>query len=346
LAVIPRRFNFPTVNGKRLETLLHEPVGANATVVMLHEGLGSIAMWKDFPERVAEATGCGVLVYSRYGHGKSERLAEKRSVDFMHHEAKVVLPELLRQFEIERPILLGHSDGASIALIYAGTWPIQVRALILEAPHVFVEDLGIRSISAIRKLYEASDLPKNLARYHDHADETFRGWNDIWLDPQFSDWNIEEYLAAISCPTLVIQGEDDEYGTLAQVEAIQRRVPATQLLSLLSFGSPSEAQVQGAAVMGMSLAKHGAITFKDGKVQQRNLDRELITLAELTAAAHKQGLRNLEDVDRGVLETGGSITFIPKDPSPTQTHYEDLVKRLDAINRQLRALQPARSDGQ
>ena len=236
MAATPQRCRFPTVNGKRLETLLYQPVGANTTVVMLHEGLGSVAMWKDFPERVAEATSSGVLVYSRYGHGKSERLAEKRSVDFMHHEAKVVLPELLRQFEIERPILLGHSDGASIALIYAGTWPAQVRALILEAPHVFVEDLGIRSIAAIRKLYESSALPQRLARYHDHADETFRGWNDIWLDPQFRDWNIEEYLAAISCPTLVIQGEDDEYGTLAQVEAIQRRVPATQSLILPHCG--------------------------------------------------------------------------------------------------------------
>ena len=155
MAATLQRFNFLTVNGKRLEALLHQPVGAHATVVMLHEGLGSVAMWKDFPERVAEATGCRVLVYSRYGHGKSERLAEKRSVDFMHHEAKVVLPELLRQFEIERPILLGHSDGASIAVIYVGTWPRQVRALILEAPHVFVEDVGIRSITAIRKLYEA-----------------------------------------------------------------------------------------------------------------------------------------------------------------------------------------------
>ena len=230
MAATPQRCNFPTVNGKRLETLLYQPVGANTTAVLLHEGLGSVALWKDFPEQLARATGCGVLVYSRYGHGKSERLAEKRSVDFMHHEAKVVLPELLRQFEIERPILLGHSDGASIALIYAGTWPTQVRALILEAPHVFVEDLGIRSIAAIRKLYEASDLPQRLARYHDHVDETFRGWNDIWLDPQFLGWNIEEYLAEISCPTLVIQGEDDEYGTLAQVEAIQRHVPATQSL--------------------------------------------------------------------------------------------------------------------
>ena len=220
------------VDGRRLETLLLSPAANASVIVMLHEGLGSIAMWRDFPEQLAQATGCGVLVYSRYGHGKSERLAEKRSVDFMHHEAKVVLPELLRQFELQRPILLGHSDGASIALIYAGTWPERVRGLVLEAPHVFVEDVSIQSITAIRRLYESSDLPQRLARYHDHVDETFRGWNDIWLDPRFRDWNIEEYLAAICCPTIVIQGRNDEYGTLAQVAAIQRRVLATQSLIL------------------------------------------------------------------------------------------------------------------
>jgi pimeloyl-ACP methyl ester carboxylesterase len=203
---------------------------------MLHEGLGSVAMWKNFPERVAKATGCGVLVYSRYGHGKSGRLAEKRSVDFMHHEATVVLPELLAQNGIQRPILLGHSDGASIALIYAGTWPERVRGLILEAPHVFVEEFGLRSTRAIRKLYESGDLPKKLSRYHDHVDEMFRGWNDIWLDPQFRDWNVEEYLGAITCPTLVIQGENDEYGTLAHVEVIQRRVPRAQALILHRCG--------------------------------------------------------------------------------------------------------------
>jgi len=236
LADLLQNYREVVVDGKRLETLLLSPAANALVIVMLHEGLGSVALWKDFPEQLARATGCRVLVYSRYGHGKSERLAEKRSADFMHHEAKVVLPELLRQFEIERPILLGHSDGASIALIYAGTWHQQVRALILEAPHVFVEDFGIRSTAAIRKLYESSDLPQKLARYHDHVDEIFRGWNDIWLDPQFRDWNIEEYLAAISCPTLVIQGEDDEYGTLAQVEAIQRRAPATQTLILPHCG--------------------------------------------------------------------------------------------------------------
>ena len=229
-------FKFLTVNGKRLETLRYPPEGADPTIVMLHEGLGSIAMWKDFPERVAEATGCGLVVYSRYGHGKSERLAEKRSVDFMHHEAKAVLPELLSEMGIQRPILLGHSDGGSIALIYAGTWPERVRGLIVEAPHVFVEEFGIRSTVAIRVLYESSDLPQKLSRHHEHVDEMFRGWNDIWLDSQFREWNIEEFLGAISCPTLVIQGENDEYGTLAHVETIQRGVPGAQALVLPRCG--------------------------------------------------------------------------------------------------------------
>lgn len=233
---LPQNYREVLVDGKCLETLLLSPAANAPTIVMLHEGLGSIAMWKDFPEQLAQATRCRVLVYSRYGHGKSQRLAEKCSVDFMHHEAKVVLPELLRQFEINEPILLGHSDGASIALIYSSTWPQRVRALILEAPHVFVEDEGLQSIANIRTLFESRDLPKKLSRYHDHVEDVFRGWNDIWLDPNFRQWNIEKYLAPITCPVLVIQGEDDEYGTLAQVQAIQRQIPATQALILPRCG--------------------------------------------------------------------------------------------------------------
>ena len=233
---LPQNYREIVVDGKRLETLLLSPAANSSTIVMLHEGLGSIAMWKDFPEQLAQATGCRVLVYSRYGHGKSQRLTEQRTVDFMHHEAKVVLPELLRQFQIHQPILLGHSDGASIALIYAAAHPQQARALILEAPHVFVEDSGLRSIANIRTLFESTDLPKKLARYHDHVEEVFRGWNDIWLDPKFRQWNIEKYLDAITCPVLIIQGESDEYGTQAQVQAIQRRIPATQTLILPDCG--------------------------------------------------------------------------------------------------------------
>jgi pimeloyl-ACP methyl ester carboxylesterase len=230
------------VDGKCLETLQLVPRADAPVIVMLHQGLGSLAAWKDFPEQLAIASGCRVLVYSRYGHGKSERLREKRSVDYMHHEAKVVLPQLLRQFQIEQPILLGHSDGGSIALIFAGSQAAggaggeQVRALILEAPHVFVEELSVQSIANTRVLYDSTDLPEKLGRYHDYPGETFRGWNDIWLDPEFRRWNIEEYLARITCPVLVIQGKDDEHGTLAQVQAIQQQIPGTQTLILSDCG--------------------------------------------------------------------------------------------------------------
>ena len=228
--------DYVTVDGKRLETLRYPPRGNTRTIVMLHEGLGSVSMWKDFPEQLARSTGCGVLVYSRYGHGKSEPLAEKRSMDFMHHEAQVVLPELLERCEIESPILLGHSDGGSISIIYAATALRKPAALVLEAPHVFVEDLSVSSISKIRAVYETTGLRQKLARYHDRVDETFRGWNDIWLDPRFRSWNIEEHLNAIRCPVLVIQGENDEYGTLAQVEAIKACLPSTETLVLPECG--------------------------------------------------------------------------------------------------------------
>lgn len=192
-----------------------------ATLVFLHEGLGSVSAWRDFPDALASATECAALVYSRWGHGASETLAASRGARFMHDEALVVLPELLDALGIGDPILIGHSDGASIALIHAGACVRPVRALILEAPHVFVEDISIESISRMRELYETGDLRDRLRRHHgDNADGAFRGWNNVWLDPAFRDWNIEEYLSGITCPTLLIQGEDDEYGTLRQVEAI------------------------------------------------------------------------------------------------------------------------------
>jgi len=224
---------FVTVDGKRLETLLIAARKENLpTIVMLHEGLGSTALWKDFPHAVAQQTGCGVLVYSRYGHGNSDRLLEKRPVTFMHHEGEVVLPELLGIFGIEHPILFGHSDGASIALIYAGKFPESPQALILEAPHVFVEDLSVASITAAKVNFQNTDFRQKLARYHTHVDETFWGWNDIWLDPEFRAWNIESYLDPIRCPILCIQGEQDEYGTPAQVETIRSRVPGTEIVML------------------------------------------------------------------------------------------------------------------
>jgi pimeloyl-ACP methyl ester carboxylesterase len=221
------------IDGTRLETLWIGPRQSDrATIVMLHEGLGSIALWKDFPELLAARTGCDVLLYSRYGHGNSDKLMEKRPVTFMHHEGEVVLPELIDKLAIARPILVGHSDGGSIAIIFAGKNPDAVRGLILEAPHVFVEDLSVASIAQARVNYQTTDLPQKLSRHHANVDATFWGWNDIWLDPDFRSWNIEDYLATIRCPVLCVQGEQDEYGTRAQVEAIKAQVPQTEIAML------------------------------------------------------------------------------------------------------------------
>lgn len=201
-------------------------------LVFLHEGLGSLAMWKDFPAQVAQATGCRALVYSRHGYGRSECLQQARKVDFMHVEALEVLPEVLNRFDIDNPILVGHSDGASIALIHAGTARRPVRGLVLLAPHVFVEDLTVASIAEAKTAYQTTDLPDKLARYHDDPDNTFWGWNNIWLHPEFRHWNIEAFLPRIACPILAIQGEADEYGTMAQVDSIARHAADVDVLKL------------------------------------------------------------------------------------------------------------------
>jgi pimeloyl-ACP methyl ester carboxylesterase len=221
---------------RRLETMTYHGDGTRPAIVMLHEGLGSIAMWKDFPERLAARTGCTVVAYSRHGYGSSEPLAAPREPDYMHHEAQVVLPELLQALDVERPIIFGHSDGASIALIYAGTRPDGARALVLEAPHVFVEELSIRSIAAARETWATTSLRERLGRYHADVDGAFTGWNDIWLDARFRDWNIEAYADAVRVPVLVVQGEGDEYGTIAQVESIAARVPGTETMLIPGAG--------------------------------------------------------------------------------------------------------------
>jgi pimeloyl-ACP methyl ester carboxylesterase len=211
------------VAGRELEVTLVEGSAGKPALVMLHEGLGSARLWRDVPEILARETGCKVVNYSRYGHGFSETLRESRTPRYMHDEALTVLPELLRLLDVHDCILFGHSDGASIAMIYAGAG-FPVRGLILEAPHVFVEDLSVRSIAAARAAYEAGDLRARLSRHHADADATFYGWNRIWLDEAFRDWNIEEYSRRITAPVFVVQGERDEYGTRAQLEAIRDAV--------------------------------------------------------------------------------------------------------------------------
>jgi pimeloyl-ACP methyl ester carboxylesterase len=206
--------------GRSLEVCWIE--GAEPTLVFLHEGLGSIRQWRDFPRRVAQATGRRALVYERYGYGNSDVLAEERAgVRFMHDGALKELPALLREAQVENPILVGHSDGASIALIYAGSFP--VRGVVVLAPHVFVERFNLKSIERIASTFETSGLKERLGKYHRDPAKTFHLWADAWLDPRFVEWNIEEYLPRIRCPLLAIQGEQDEYGTQAQLEAVARQ---------------------------------------------------------------------------------------------------------------------------
>jgi pimeloyl-ACP methyl ester carboxylesterase len=225
-----------TSAGVRLEYERRPGSGLSPTIVMLHEGLGSISMWRDFPRQVAEATGHEVLVYSRQGYGRSSPLVAPRALRFMHDEALIVLPEILDALDVRRPILLGHSDGGSIALIHAGGSGREVTGLILLAPHVMVEDISVASIAAARAAYERGEFRARLARHHDDVDGAFRGWNDVWLRPDFRAWTIEEYLPRIQCPVLAIQGEDDEYGTMEQVDRIGRAIPHARILKLARCG--------------------------------------------------------------------------------------------------------------
>jgi len=229
--------------GHALEYQWIEGPASRPTLVFLHEGLGSIRQWRDFPAKGARATGCRALVYDRYGYGKSDVLREERvGVEFMHDGALNELPELLENLAIENPILIGHSDGASIALIYAGRHP--VRGVAVMAPHVFIEDICVASIDKAARQFETSGLREGLGKYHRDARKTFHLWADAWLDPAFRQWNIEEYLPRIKCPVLAIQGEADEYGTMAQLDAIARQVGGPcELLKLPDCGhSPHKDQ--------------------------------------------------------------------------------------------------------
>jgi len=211
-------------------------------MVFLHEGLGSLAMWKDFPERLCTSLGCRGLVYSRPGYGRStpREAHENWDIDFMHRQAHEVLPALLRALDVdaahERPWLLGHSDGGSIALLFAARFPGSVGGAIVIAPHILVEERSVASIEQARTAYLETDLRERLARYHEDPDSAFWGWNRIWLHPPFRQWSIEGEIGSITCPLLAVQGVDDEYGTLEQIRGIVRVVPHTHLLELADCG--------------------------------------------------------------------------------------------------------------
>ena len=225
-ASVATYFDKISVHGVSLELLrisapAHLP--QLAPIVFLHEGLGSVAMWRDFPAQLCQATGRTGIVYSRRGYGQSDRVPDVRGAgrllpDYMHQEALHVLPELLRLLGIERPVLLGHSDGGTIALLHAAR--LDVTACIVMAPHLVVEDISIAAITEAREAFERGELRERLARYHADVDGAFWQWNDIWLSHEFRSFNIEAECRTITCPLLAIQGHDDPYGTMAQIDVL------------------------------------------------------------------------------------------------------------------------------
>jgi pimeloyl-ACP methyl ester carboxylesterase len=218
-------------------------------MVFLHEGLGSIAMWKDWPQRLCTASGCRGLVFSRYGYGFSTERPkdEKWPITYLHDQARSVVPALFEQLSIDTaakpPILFGHSDGATIALLYAAAFPGKTTGIIVAAPHIFVEDVTVQGIEQARQAYLNTDMREKLQRYHSNPDSAFWAWNDAWLNPSFRGWNIESQIEAIACPVLALQGVDDEYATLEQIHGIKKRVPQTLTLAIPGCGhSPHKDQ--------------------------------------------------------------------------------------------------------
>lgn len=215
-------------DGKSLEYACFGPAPSDApTLILLHEGLGSVALWRDFPQALAQATGLGVFAYSRAGYGASDVADLPRPLDYMTKEATHVLGKVLDAIGVESGVLVGHSDGASIAAIYGGSVPdYRVRALVLMAPHFFTEPAGLAEIAKAKTAFESGDLRRALGKYHKDPDNTFRGWNDTWLHPDFKDWNIADAIDHLRIPTLAIQGRQDQYGTLAQIAEIEDRAYA------------------------------------------------------------------------------------------------------------------------
>lgn len=249
----------------------------NPVMVFLHEGLGSVAAWKDFPETLCRRLGMRGLIFSRFGYGDStpRPAAERFPVDFMQRQANEVLPPLFKALQIQRPWLFGHSDGGSIALLHAARSEADLRGIVVVAPHIFVEDLTIDSIRTVRETYLNTGLREKLGRFHADVDSAFWGWNDVWLDPQFRAFNIEAECERITCPILAIQGADDEYGTLEQIRGIARRNPGTTLAVLPACGhSPQrdapQAVIETVARFIMQAAGSAIADAGNGKNNNRN----------------------------------------------------------------------------
>jgi pimeloyl-ACP methyl ester carboxylesterase len=255
---LEERTFFVRAGGHSLRVMTISPTGEQcgdeATLVFLHEGLGSIGQWRDFPRLLVESTGLGALVYERYGFGGSDPLLEPRDARYLEREAHDSLSELLTVCGVTAPILIGHSDGGTIALLYAARFPELPRGVISEAAHVFVEEISLAGIREAMKAFETGDLREKLVRFHgDRTDAMFHGWSDTWLSPGFREWDIQPCLAGISCPLLVIQGDDDEYGTAAQVRAIVEGVSGhVESLMLPNCGHIPHHQAREAVVLAMT----------------------------------------------------------------------------------------------
>jgi pimeloyl-ACP methyl ester carboxylesterase len=237
---------FIEVEGLPLEVLELEGDSSLAPLVLLHEGLGSVGLWRDFPGALQQASGRRVIAFSRYGHGRSAPPPRARTPAFFHEEALTVLPQLLEAVQASRPVLVGHSDGGSIALIHAAYHP--VSALVLLAAHVFVEEVTVQAIEGTRQRYLQGGLRERMSSHHDDPDAAFWGWCNVWLDPAFRPWNLDNEAAGVTAPTLLIQGADDPYGSLEQVDRIQARLrgPAQRLVLP---GGHSPHMEQGARVV-------------------------------------------------------------------------------------------------
>jgi pimeloyl-ACP methyl ester carboxylesterase len=238
------------VHGRRIEAVELGGHDGRRALVLLHEGLGSVGLWRGFPRALADATGRRVIAFSRYGHGRSETPPAPRTPRFFHDEARDVLPEVLQQVDAGEPILVGHSDGASIALIHAAEHPVTGLALL--APHVVVEDITVEAIRQTRSEYEDGSLRERMARHHDDPDAAFHGWCDVWLDPAFRTWSLEGESERVTAPTLLIQGADDPYGTLDQIDRIEARVRGPVRRLVLPGGHSPHLEAPDAVVAALA----------------------------------------------------------------------------------------------
>jgi pimeloyl-ACP methyl ester carboxylesterase len=258
---------FVSIDDSNLEYRLLGPSPDQApTLVLLHEGLGSAALWGDFPEQLQAETGLGVFVYSRAGYGTSSPAALPRPLDYMQREALDVLPKLLDTIGFQRGLLVGHSDGASIAAIYAGcVEDHRLNGLVLMAPHFIVEDVSVKSIAEIKTAYETTNLREKLARWHNDVDKAFYGWNGAWLDPKFRAWDISDYLAYIRVPIAIIQGADDQYGSIRQVEIAQEECYCPVEVTILAgIGHSPHREAPGATLNAISELAGAVLPTREG----------------------------------------------------------------------------------